>query len=132
MQCDQIGRFFIVPLATNFLTKVAKIICECLDHYYKHFFIVITAWLLFGQLLEIFWAFFIPTSGHADGRVHARARINGENPQFCPDSFIVNFTFKLLFAATTSSYVSAPNRFINRNGFDSRNASSKTISAASL
>ena len=76
MQCDQIGRFFIVPLATNFLTKVAKIICECLDHYYKHLFIVITAWLLFGQLLEIFWAFFIPTSGHADGRVHARARIN--------------------------------------------------------
>ena len=62
--CDQIGRFFKV-LGNNFLTKVAEMFGDFgLFLVAPPAFKVKTASATFGQLLEVFGLYLIPTSGH--------------------------------------------------------------------
>ena len=63
-QCDQIGRFVLKLLETNYLTKVAQIFVDFLGQFEKHHFQGKTA--TFGASFGILGLLLISTSGHTD------------------------------------------------------------------
>ena len=67
VQCDQIGQFLKFLLA-NFISKVAQISGDFLDHFGNNTFKVKSAVAVFGQSLVEIGQLFSPTSGRTGGK----------------------------------------------------------------